>query len=62
MTARRGRKRKQILDDIKQTSGCWKLQEAAQDAAVYEAWLCQQCLLSFSLFRRISRKTVEHRF
>ena len=35
MMGERGRRRKQLLDDLKQTSGCWKLKEAAQDCSVW---------------------------
>jgi len=29
VTGRRGRRRKQLLDDVKETRGCWKLKEKA---------------------------------
>jgi hypothetical protein len=29
MTRRRARRRKQLLDDLKETKGCWKLKEGA---------------------------------
>ena len=32
MTGRRGRRHKQILDDLKETRGYWKLEEEALDA------------------------------
>jgi hypothetical protein len=31
MMARRGRRRKQILDELNETKGCWKLKEEALD-------------------------------
>ena len=30
-TGRRGRRRKQLLDDLKETRGCWKLNKEALD-------------------------------
>ena len=33
-TGRRGRRWKQLLDDIKEATGCWKLNEEAVDRAV----------------------------
>jgi hypothetical protein len=31
MTKRRGRRRKQLVDDLKEKRRCWKLKEEAQD-------------------------------
>ena len=35
MTGRRGRRRKQLLDDIKETIGCCKLKEETLDGTVW---------------------------
>ena len=35
MTGRRGRRRKQLLDDLKETRGYCKLKEEAVDGAIY---------------------------
>jgi hypothetical protein len=35
VTGRRVRRRKQLLDDIKETRGCWKLKEEAPDPTLY---------------------------
>ena len=35
MTGRRGRRDKQILDDVKETRGYWKLKEEALDRSVW---------------------------
>ena len=35
MTERRIRRRKQVLDDLKETEGYWKLQEEALDRTVW---------------------------
>jgi hypothetical protein len=33
VTGRRGRRRKQILDDLQEEKGCWELEEDALDRA-----------------------------
>ena len=35
VTGRRGRRRKQILDDLEETGGCWKLKEETQDRTLW---------------------------
>jgi hypothetical protein len=35
MTGRRGRRSKQILDDLKKKRGCWKLKEEALDRTLW---------------------------
>jgi hypothetical protein len=35
VTGRRGRRREQLLDDVKETRGCWKLKEEALDGTVW---------------------------
>jgi hypothetical protein len=35
MTGRRGRKRKQLLDDLKEKIGYWKLKEEALDGTLW---------------------------
>jgi len=35
MMGRRGRRRKQLLDDLKETRGCWKLNEEAIDRTLW---------------------------
>jgi hypothetical protein len=35
MTVRRGRRRKQLLDDFKETRGYWKLKEAGLDRNIW---------------------------
>ena len=35
MTERRGRRGKQLLDDLKETTGYWKLQEEALDRTLW---------------------------
>jgi hypothetical protein len=35
VTGRRGRRRKQLLDDLKETTGYWKLKEAALDGTLW---------------------------
>jgi hypothetical protein len=35
MTGRRGRRRKQLLDDLKEKRGYWKLKEEALDRTVW---------------------------
>ena len=41
MTRRRGRSRKQILDDLKISSGSWKLKEEALDRTLWKRlWIC----------------------
>jgi len=35
VTGRRGRRRRQLLDDLKETRGCWKLKEEAQDRTLW---------------------------
>ena len=35
MTVRRGRRRKQQLDDLKETRGYWKLKEEALDRSLW---------------------------
>jgi hypothetical protein len=35
MTARRGRRRKQLLDDLKEAEGCWELKEEALDRTLW---------------------------
>ena len=39
MAGRRERRRKQLLDDIKERRGCWKLKEEALDGSLGENWL-----------------------
>jgi hypothetical protein len=34
-TRRRGRRRKQLLDDLKEARGYWKLKEEAQDSTLW---------------------------
>ena len=36
MARRRGRRRKQVLDDLKKNRGYWKLKEEALDRTVWE--------------------------
>jgi hypothetical protein len=35
VTGRRGRRRKQLLDDLKERRGCWKLKEEALDRTLW---------------------------
>jgi hypothetical protein len=35
MTGRRGRRRKQLLDDLKEKRRCWKLKEEALDLTLW---------------------------
>jgi len=35
MTGRRGRRRKQLLEDVREKRGYWKLQEEATDRTFY---------------------------
>jgi hypothetical protein len=35
MTGRRGRRRKQLLDDLKEKRRCWKLKEEALDRTLW---------------------------
>ena len=35
VTGRLGRRREQLLDDVKETRGCWKLKEEALDRTVW---------------------------
>jgi hypothetical protein len=37
VTERRGRRRKQLLDDLKENKGCWKLKEEALDRILWSA-------------------------
>jgi hypothetical protein len=37
VTGRRGRSGKQLLDDLEEKRGCWKLNEEALDLSL---WLC----------------------
>jgi hypothetical protein len=37
-TVRRGRRSKQLLDDLKETRGYWKLKEEAQDSTVWRGY------------------------
>jgi len=47
-TGRRGRRRKNLLDDIKEKRGCWKLKEEAIDRPLREnsvwerLWTCRK--------------------
>jgi len=43
MTRRRGRRRKQLLDGLKETRGCWKLQEEALDRTVWRTRFGRDC-------------------
>jgi hypothetical protein len=36
MTGGKGRRRKQLLDDLKEKRGCWKLKEEALDRTLWE--------------------------
>ena len=37
MTGRRGRSRRQLLGDVKETRRCWKLKEEARDRTLWRA-------------------------
>jgi len=37
-TVRRGTRSKQLLDDLKETRGYWKLKEEAQDSTVWRGY------------------------
>ena len=39
MLGRRGRRRKRLLDDIKETWGCWKLKEDCIRSHYVENWI-----------------------
>jgi hypothetical protein len=42
-TRRRGRRRKQLLDDLKETRRYWKLKEEAQDRTLWKRlWTCRE--------------------
>jgi hypothetical protein len=41
VTSRRERKRKKLLDDCKETRGCWKLKENALSRALWKARFCR---------------------
>jgi hypothetical protein len=43
VTGRRGRRRKQLLDDLKETTGYWKLKEEALDRALCETRFGSGC-------------------
>jgi hypothetical protein len=52
MTGRRGRRRKQLLDDLKEKRGYWKLKEEALDRTVWRT--------SFGIgYRPVVRQTTE---
>jgi hypothetical protein len=43
MTGSRRRRRKQLLDDVKEKGRCWKLKDEAPDCTVWRTrfvWLC----------------------
>jgi len=40
---RRGRRRKQLVDDLKETRGCWKLKEEALDSTVWRTRFGNGC-------------------
>jgi hypothetical protein len=37
VAGRRGRRRRQLLNDLKETRGCWELKEEAQDRTLWRA-------------------------
>jgi hypothetical protein len=43
MTRRRGRRRKQLLDDLKETRGCWKLKEYALARTLWRTRFGRSC-------------------
>ena len=43
VTGRRGRRRKQILDDLEETRGCWKLKEEAPDRTLWRTCFGRGC-------------------
>ena len=43
MTGRRGRRRKQLLDDLKVMRECWKLKEEALDRTLWRTGFGRGC-------------------
>jgi hypothetical protein len=43
VTGRRGRRRKQPLDDLNEKTGCWKLKEEALDRTVWRTGFGRGC-------------------
>jgi len=43
VTERRGRRREQLLDNVKETSGRWKLKEEALDRSVWRIEFGREC-------------------
>ena len=43
MTGRRGRRTKQLLDDLKEARGCWKLKEEASRRTVWRTRFVRGC-------------------
>jgi hypothetical protein len=56
MAGRRGRKRKQLLDDLKETWGCWKLKAEALDCTLWRNVLsCRKGDYGFNVLDSISK-------
>jgi hypothetical protein len=43
VTGRKGRRRKQLLDGLKETKGLWKLKEEALDFALWRTYFGRGC-------------------
>jgi hypothetical protein len=43
VTGRRGRRLKQLLSDVKETRGCWKLKEEAPDRTLWRTYFGRGC-------------------
>jgi hypothetical protein len=43
VTGRQGRNRKQLVDDLKEKRGCWKLKEKALDGNVWRTHCRRVC-------------------
>jgi len=54
VTVRRGRKRKQLLDDLKEIIGYWKLKEEAPDRSVETRFGRGYGPTEYSLYERLS--------
>jgi hypothetical protein len=62
MTGRRGRRRKQLLDDLKERRRYWKVKEEALDRTIWRTWLwtCRKtdCVMMMIMMTMMMRMTM----